>query len=56
MVERSIAWFVAGGHRKVPYRGVVRNQMWLSVRIAAINLRRLIKLGLNHSGGWVLAT
>jgi len=56
MVERSIAWLVAGGHRKVPYRGVVRNQMWLSVRIAAINLRRLIKLGLNHSGGWVLAT
>lgn len=56
MVERSIAWLVAGGHRRVRYRGVVRNQMWLSHRIAAINLRRLINLGLDHRGGWVLAT
>ena len=56
MAERSIAWLVAGGHRRVRYRGVVRNQMWLSVRTAAINLRRLINLGLDHRGGWVLAT
>jgi IS5 family transposase len=56
MAERSIAWLVAAGHRRVPYRGVVRNQMWLSVRTSAINLRRLINLGLDHSGGWVLAT
>jgi IS5 family transposase len=56
MAERSISWLVARGHRRVRYRGVVRNQMWLSVRIAAINLRRLINLGLDHSGGWVLAT
>jgi hypothetical protein len=27
-----------------------RNQMWLSMRTAAVNLRRLINLGLNHSG------
>jgi hypothetical protein len=54
MAERSIAWLVAGGHRRVRYRGVVRNQMWLSVRSAAINLRRLINLGLDHSGGWIL--
>jgi len=54
MAERSIAWLVASGHRRVRYRGVVRNQMWLSVRAAAINLRRLINLGLDHSGGWIL--
>ncbi|MGQ0671146.1 MAG: IS1182 family transposase [Actinomycetota bacterium] len=56
MVERSIAWLVAGGHRRVRYRGVARNQLGLSLRVAAINLRRLINLGLNHQGGWVLAT
>jgi IS5 family transposase len=55
MVERSIAWLVADGNRRVPYRGLVRNQQWLSVRVAAINLRRLIAMGLNHhSAGWVL--
>lgn len=59
MVERSIAWLVAGGHRRVRYRGVVRNQMGLSLRCAAINLRRMVNLGIDHSGGtsgWVLAT
>jgi hypothetical protein len=25
MVERSIAWLVAGGNRRVRYRGVARN-------------------------------
>jgi len=44
------------GRRRVPYRGLVRNQPWLSVRVAAINLRRLIAMGLNHhSAGWMLA-
>lgn len=56
MAERSIAWLVAHGHRRVRYRGVACNQMGLSLRIAAINLRRLIKLGLDHDGAWVLAT
>src|SRR6266542_760105 len=56
MVERSIAWLVADGHRRVRYRGVLRNQLGLSLRVAAINLRRLITLGLDHQGGWVLAT
>jgi IS5 family transposase len=56
MVERSIAWLVAGGNRRVPYRGLARNQQWLSLRIAAINLRRLVNLGLAHTtSGWVLA-
>jgi hypothetical protein len=46
MVERTIAWLVARGHRKVRYRGVERNQLWLATRVAAINLRRLVNLGL----------
>jgi IS5 family transposase len=56
MVERSIAWLVAGGNRRVPYRGLARNQQWLSLRAAAINLRRLVTMGLNHHrAGWMLA-
>jgi hypothetical protein len=56
MVERSIAWLVANGHRRVRYRGLARNQHGLSVRVAAINLRRLVTMGLDHHhGGWVLA-
>jgi Transposase DDE domain/Transposase domain (DUF772) len=56
MVERSIAWLVADGCRRVPYRGIERNDLWWSVRVAAVNLRRLLRLGLAHQGGaWVLA-
>ena len=47
MVERSIAWVVADAHRRVRFRGVEKNQFGLSVRIAAINLRRLINLGVS---------
>jgi nucleotidyltransferase/DNA polymerase involved in DNA repair len=54
MVERSIAWLVADNHRRVRFRGVERNQLGLSLRIAAINLRRLVNLGLEHDGEWVL--
>ena len=57
MVERSIAWLVARGHRRVRYRGIDRNQLGLAHRVAAINLRRLINLGLNHNGRrWILAS
>ena len=57
LVERSIAWLVADGHRRVRYRGVERNRLGLSVRAAAINLRRLLNLGLTHTAnGWNLAT
>jgi hypothetical protein len=56
MVERSLAWLVADGCRRVPYRGVERNQVWWSLRVAAVNLRRLLVLGLaRHDGAWVLA-
>jgi IS5 family transposase len=56
MVERSIAWLVAHGHRRVRYRGVERNRISLSVRVAALNLRRLLNLGLHHGAtGWAIA-
>ncbi|HEY0699475.1 MAG TPA: IS1182 family transposase [Micromonospora sp.] len=56
MVERTIAWLVANGHRRVRYRGVERNRLGLTTRAAAINLRRLVNLGLTHTPtGWALA-
>ena len=54
MVEQFIAWLVADNHHRVRFRGVERNQGGLSLRIAAINLRRLVNLGLEHNGGWIL--
>jgi IS5 family transposase len=55
--ERAIAWLVAHGNRRVPYRGVLKNDNWLHHRAAALNLRRLINLGLTHTseGNWMLA-
>jgi IS5 family transposase len=55
MVERTIAWLVARGNRRLRYRGTARNHQWLSTRLAAINLRRLLNLGLHHDGTWVIA-
>ncbi len=56
MVERSIAWLVAGGNRKVRYRGVTKNNDWLHNRSAALNLRRLLNLGLTRTdGAWAVA-
>jgi hypothetical protein len=56
MVERSIAWLVANGCRRVPYRGIQRNELWWSLRVAAVNLRRLLMLGLaRRDGVWALA-
>jgi IS5 family transposase len=56
MVERSIAWLVSDHSRRVRFRGVQKNQMGLATRVAAINLRRLVNLGLVHDGAWRLAT
>ena len=54
MVERSIAWLTRG-NRKVRYRGAAKNDHWLHHRSAALNLRRLIALGLTHTGAtWAL--
>jgi IS5 family transposase len=55
MVERSIAWLVADNHRRARFRGVRRNQLGLSLRSAAINLRRLVNLGLVNDGNWSFA-
>ena len=55
MVERSLAW-LTHGHRRVPYRGIAKNDSWLHLRVAAINLRRLLNLGLTGTAGqWAMA-
>jgi DDE family transposase/transposase-like protein DUF772 len=55
MVERSIAWLVDGGNRRLRYRGTIRNDQWLRHRATALNLRRLINLGLTRTHGtWAL--
>jgi hypothetical protein len=54
MVERSIAWLVRGA-RRVPYRGIEKNNQWLHHRVAALNLRRLLAMGLTiENETWVL--
>jgi IS5 family transposase len=55
MVERSLAWLVRPG-RRVAYRGIARNRIWLAHRAAAVNLQRLINLGLAHDQRWRLAS
>jgi IS5 family transposase len=55
MVERSIAWLVRGS-RRLRHRGIDRNQLWLGHRVAAVNLQRLINLGLTRGpDGWAIA-
>ncbi|MHC6595236.1 IS1182 family transposase [Arthrobacter sp. C152] len=54
MVERSIAWLTLG-NRRVPHHGIKRNNAWLQLRIAGLNLRRLLKLGLtSEQGSWAI--
>jgi len=58
MVERSIAWLIGpkGRCRKLRYHGTTANTWWLRTRIAALNLRRLLTLGLTRQPtNWVLA-
>jgi hypothetical protein len=58
MVERSIAWLIGphGRARKLRHRGVTNGDLWLHLRLAGLNLRRLLNLGLTHTGqGWALA-
>jgi hypothetical protein len=55
LVERSIAWLTRG-NRRLRYRGVAKNNAWLHHRVAALNLRRLLTLGLTSTNGtWALA-
>ncbi|MDT0470203.1 MULTISPECIES: IS1182 family transposase [Streptomyces] len=54
-VERAVAWLVHHGNRKLRYRGTIANDIWLHTRAAALNLRRLINLGLTRTGGtWMI--
>jgi hypothetical protein len=55
MVERSIAWLVRGPNRRLRYRGRQRNQPWWTHRCAAINLQRLLNLGLTWTGHWAIS-
>jgi hypothetical protein len=56
MVERSISWLVAGGNRRLRFRGTARNDQWLHHRVAGLNLRRLLALGLARTDGtWTIA-
>lgn len=55
MVERSISWLVAGGNRRLRFRGTRRNDQWLHHRVAGLNLRRLLTLGLARTAGtWTI--
>jgi IS5 family transposase len=56
LVERGIAWLTHNA-RRLRYRGVLKNNTWLRHRVAALNLRRLTTLGLDHTDGtWVINT
>ena len=48
MAERSIAWLVRN-NRRCPCRGTERNRQRLTTRAAAVNLKRLVNLGLTHT-------
>lgn len=55
MIERTIAWLVANNNRRLRYRGTERNQLAWSHRCAAVNLKRLLALGLTHTpAGWAI--
>jgi transposase len=55
MVERSISWLVAGGNRRLRFRGTGPNDQWLHHRVAGLNLRRLLALGLTRTAGtWTI--
>ncbi|MGH9100380.1 MAG: transposase, partial [Acidimicrobiales bacterium] len=56
MAERSISWLVAKGNRRLRYRGVERNEAWLHLRVAALNLRRLVALGLCFEDTWRISS
>ncbi|TDT98045.1 hypothetical protein EDD99_6257 [Streptomyces sp. 846.5] len=56
MVERGIAWLTRGS-RRLRHRGVLKNDAWLHNRAAALDLRRLINLGLDHDNDtWTITT
>ena len=53
--QRPIAWLTRG-NRKLRYRGTASNDQWLHHRVAALNLRRMIAMGLTRTADtWALA-
>ncbi|MGH9262427.1 MAG: transposase [Acidimicrobiales bacterium] len=54
MIERTIAWLVRDGHRRLRYRGTQANRLAWAHRCAAVNLKRLLALGLTHNGSWTI--
>ena len=55
MVERTIAWLVKDNNRRLRYRGIDANRLAWAHRCAAVNLKRLLALGLTHNGTWTIA-
>ncbi|AOT03807.1 IS1182 family transposase [Arthrobacter sp. U41] len=56
LIERSIAWLVANNNRRLRYRGTGKNHAWIQFRVAGLNLKRLLKLGLtNENRAWIIA-
>ena len=55
MIERTIAWLVKDNNRRLRYRGINANRLSWSHRCAAVNLKRLLALGLTHNRGWTIA-
>ncbi|WP_184948881.1 IS1182 family transposase [Planomonospora venezuelensis] len=54
-VERAVAWVVARGNRRLRYLGTIKNDAWLHLRAAALNLRTLVNRGLTRSDtAWAL--
>jgi hypothetical protein len=57
MIERTIAWLVRGQNRRLRYIGTEKNRIWLAHWAAAVNLMRMLNLGLSHDGStWLVAT
>ncbi|MDR3107498.1 MAG: hypothetical protein LBU05_04795 [Bifidobacteriaceae bacterium] len=55
MAERAVAW-MCQKRRRVPYRGIEKNNAYWRMRAAAVNLRALVNLGLARTdGAWRLA-
>ena len=54
MIERTIAWLVANNNRRLRYREIERNKLAWSHRCAAVNLKRLLALGLTFDNGWTI--
>jgi hypothetical protein len=54
MAERAVEWMTRR-RRRVPYRGIAKNNACWRATAAAVNLQRLVALGLTrNAGAWTL--